>query len=179
MTDDTHTRHPAAATTLVIDTTSRATIHDSLSTVDADTRSLLRDVLTDIRSGEHEAVLLQRIREEVTQEFPDGEPVGVVFTTTAYDDGHYLGTVSVDVLLADGRTDVMGFSADVEDLLADEYGKRGPDYSLAVDLRTGKIDGEDDCPLTLAARFSVRAGAVTPAGRRPDPTHRHPRGEDT
>lgn len=162
-------------TTVTIDFTNRAALIESLRKLDSDQRERLLHAVQDLVSGDDEDQVLRTVRETITCDYPwvdgagqrrpDGPgtpvpaqeqpmPVGVVFTTEEYNDGFYL-TANGEVLFDNGEVDEVDF-ADLDDVFAG-LGIRGPSHAMSVDLRTGKIDTDDNAEEDIHTRFGIAA----------------------
>lgn len=147
---------------VTLDLTDEDTTAAAVVTLDAGQRDRLIRALRDADSAEHDKALLDLIHEKLSEATHphDPEAVGVVFTADQWDNGNFL-TEHGTVVRIDGTTFVVTFDG-AGDLLTDEYGSRGEDFTLYVHLRTGVMDTDDypdDHPQT---RFDV----PVPASRR-------------
>jgi hypothetical protein len=79
--------------------------------------------------------------------------VGVVFTTTEFDNGYFLSPYGT-VLYTDGSTHEVDF-ADIDEYFTEEYGSRGTTFTLAVDLRTDTMEPDDYSQEPLHTRFGI------------------------
>lgn len=137
----------------------QATTDAAVTELDADTRDRLARALDAARSRDRLDGLLRLLRAELAAQRLD-RAVGVLFTTDEADEGWFFDHVVAQVVSSDGDTDTVSFSDAVRAALTEEYGRRGRDSVLAVDLRTGDV-GDDEDPaedrLDLHARFRVPA----------------------
>lgn len=143
---------------VVIDVTDEGTLAASVRDLDAGVRYLIMRALIDAQSADNATTLRDQLRDTLTEEYPGREAVAVLFRTTQYDNGYFLNNMSANVLFTDGTIAEVDFDANVEETLTDEFGIRGPEYSMVVNLATADIDEEDTSWGTTAERFA----AVTP-----------------
>lgn len=116
-----------------------------LDQVDATVRARLRDALRDVTSAENDRRIMDTIREVLADEAPGQTAVGVVFETAEHDNGYFVKTYG-QVLFDDGTVTEIDFN-ELDSAFSDEWGARGRDFTVAVDLRPGAlcaIDGDDD-----------------------------------
>jgi len=152
--------------TVIIDLTSAETIDESLARLDPRSRDSIMSAARRRLSAENDAAILAIIRATLATRYTDpGEPapVGVVFPTGEWDEGFFL-TEEGFVLLTDGTIDEVHFDG-LDPLFGREFGIRGRHYTLAVDLRTGELDGNDDNDCTddsIRARFHDLSAPTTP-----------------
>lgn len=150
-----HGRRDGQAVTLDLADDSR--LAAGIATLDDAARDRLRDALRDYASAEADRLIIATIRETLAREAPEQTPVGVLFTTMEYDNGHFL-TPYAEVLFDDGSVEQIDFP-EIDRALTDEYGARGANFTVAVDLRPGaltKIDGDDYNDDDIHTRFGVR-----------------------
>lgn len=154
----THRRSVAARA--VIDTTDDDTIAASVRGLDGGLRFRIMRALVDAQSADNDNALLEEVRDILAEDRPGCEAVAVLFTTTSYDNGYFLDPGSADVLFADGTIESgMDFGEGVNKTLTAEFGIRGPEFSVVLNLRTGDLDEEDSSWGSTRERF---AGAHPP-----------------
>lgn len=114
-------------------------------------RSRLKDALCEADAASRQAESAERwrsfvdtVRAVVAREAPDDAAVAVVFASTEWNEGFFVGS-SGYVLFADGSTDDIDFGDDgVDDIFREEIGVVGRKFGLSVNLRTGAVDTDDD-----------------------------------
>jgi hypothetical protein len=164
-------------TTVTLDLGDEPALAASLAKLDPGQRERLMRVLRAVESNANDELILAKIREVIAEDCPwvdvtgkrrtgpDGRPVqegepmpiGVVFGTSLYPSGYFLSS-NGEVLFDNGEVDTFDFG-DLDDLLNGEFGIRGPDFTVGVDLRTGEIDEDDE-----ADDIHTRFGLTPPKG---------------
>lgn len=118
----------------------------SVSQLDTGRRMQLADALRQLQSADHDRAIVGTVREVLAQEQPDREAVAVVFSTSGWDNRYFLESSGL-VLYADTSTDDIDIDdidfGDIAEVFTDEFGMRGPQFGLAVNLRTGDVDTDD------------------------------------
>lgn len=116
-----------------------------VSRLDNNARSRLQEALRHaenaVRHKESTArweSLVDTVRAGVASWAPDDEAVAVVFATTEWDEGFFVGSPGF-VLFADGSTEDMEVDG-VDEFSRIEIGVVGRKFGLSVDLCTGAID---------------------------------------
>jgi len=99
----------------------------------------LARALRDADRVDNDAAILDAISEVLQREVLHGTATGVVFSTTEWDNGYFF-SVHGNVLFADGYVRRIDFDSIVDEAFTEEYGCRGRDFTLAIDLRTGTMD---------------------------------------
>lgn len=137
---------------ITVDTTTDDTVAASLAGLDSEVRYRIQRALREIDTSSSESVIVTSIREALPSDRP---VVGVLFSTLEWDNGHYL-TSRGEVLFDDGHSEEFDFE-ELDDVLTDEYGCQGADFTLAVDMRTGSLDADDYGNPDIRARFNYTA----------------------
>lgn len=134
--------------TVTIDVTNGTTVAESIARLDDAARELIATALRTHASSRNDEKILATIREVLASDFPDRTPVGVLFTPKRWADGYFLtdGHDHAEVLFTDGDSENVDFSrAFLDDVFREEFGCRGQDCVLSVDLREdGHLDLHTD-----------------------------------
>lgn len=109
--------------------------------LDDGVRDRIRDALRDYASAENGRTIMATIREVLAREAPEQTVVGVVFETMEFDNGYFVSTFG-DALFTDGTTEHIDFR-ELDETFSDEFGARGSDFTVTVDLRPGTREGID------------------------------------
>lgn len=120
-------------------------------------REALSAALRTHKAGEADAAILAKIKEVLQEDAPGRKVRGVVFRTMDYDNGDFL-TSDGEVFYTNGEHDALDFSP-IDEIFTDEYGSRGSDFALAVNVQTGEMDADDYSDNSYAwLGVKVRAG---------------------
>jgi hypothetical protein len=144
-------------TTVAINLTDPAATAASVRQLNPGQRELLLSALCDARDGDATAALLVQVRAVIAEEYPWADmtgqqrgggpvhpatPLAVLFGTTEADNGWFLDPQG-QVVRADGSTEKIDFGVELERMFTDRIGCRSRNYTLGVDLRTGRIEDAD------------------------------------
>lgn len=149
-------------TTVTIDLADEVTAVQSLRVLDSAQRDRILQASQEILSAEREQEIVAVIRQVLADSFPppgstgrsrQSAPVGVLFLTSEYDNGYFLGTDGT-VVFDNGATAELDFE-DLNEVFSDEYGVCGSNFTLAVDLRTDEIDADDHGEDSVHRRFRI------------------------
>lgn len=142
-----------ASITITLDDTDHATLAASVARLDDGFRTRLARALHEVSSADNEARILRTVREVLAREYPGRPAVGVLFTVneTEYDDGYFLTSEGL-VLFTKGSVETVTFDY-INETFNEEYGRAHQDFTLAVDLRTGRLNTWDHKPLSIQAHF--------------------------
>lgn len=127
---------------VVLDLSDDAALTATIAQLNNDTRLYLIHLLRAACTTDTNAHILSTVRAVLAEDAPDQEVIGVQFLTNPNNDNGAFLDPGGAVLFADGDVEQFDFGDTIEDFFAQEFGNHGPNYVLAVDLRTDTITND-------------------------------------
>lgn len=105
-------------------------------------RAVLLEALRAAGSVDADRYILAVVRDALARDAAHLDPIGVVFRTMEFDDGSYL-TEAGEVWCREQQPMEPIDFAGLDDTFTHEFGRRGDDFALVVNLTTGTVEGFD------------------------------------